>query len=148
MKKLIHHKAALMTAVALFLCAVSASAHPPYSVDLAYNKTTREITVTVSHPTTTPDWHFVQKIEFLVGDTVIHEKVFTKQEADSGLAYTTRLRNIQSGDTVMVKAYCSRSGMKTASLVIDSTIDSTLDSTIGSTPDSTEKSRDTRRRSY
>ena len=152
MQTLIRNKNILMTTAVFLLCAASASAHPANAINLSYNKTTREITVNVAHPSTMPNWHFTQRIEFVIDDVVVENKAFTEQTTENGTTYAVRLKNAKPGDTVIVNAYCSRSGMKTASIVIDSgiesSIDSSIESSIDSTIDSTKKSGGTRRKSY
>jgi len=111
-------KITLAVCAVLLLCAVSASAHPPHDMNIEFNDKTSEVTVSLTHVTTAPDWHFISLIEVFVNDIPVRQQTFTKQEQSNGLTYTTRLRGIRPGDVISAKAHCSRNGIQTSQIVV------------------------------
>ncbi len=120
MKKTLAVRIPLFITIFLFACAAVVSAHPPQALLLSFDPKTSEVTATITHTTSNPDWHFVQKIEFFVNDVLAHEHVFSGQTS-SQIIYSTRLRNVQAGQVVSAKAYCNRSGMKTSQMTVSQT---------------------------
>jgi len=112
-------KITLLT-VAAFLClAATAFAHPPKVMDVSYDEQTSTLTINITHTTTNRTYHFINRIDILVNGRLAEEKTFGSQTSNTMQTYVTRLKNVRSGDSIQVKAYCNRRGQKTASITVE-----------------------------
>jgi len=108
----------LMTLIMLCLSVSTVSAHPANAVSPAYNQETETLTVDITHNTSTPDKHFIQKAEVFVNGKKVDEQTFSAQDTQNGLTYTTPLSNVLSGDIIEVSCTCNRGGTKSGSVTI------------------------------
>ena len=85
------------------------SAHPPSDVELFYDLEVEELTVIVSHSSGNPDTHYVNRIEISVnGARVLTEE--PPAENDPIVTIDLAAFELDEGDIISVRAFCSRAG--------------------------------------
>ena len=95
----------------------TAFAHQPKEVLLDYDQETGQITVTVIHPTPSPDTHYIDRIEILVnGDMVLDAE--PPRQGPKELTVTYPIPRLNSKDQVIAVAFCNRWGEKRGEITI------------------------------
>ncbi len=100
------------------LLPVTASAHPPKSVTLAYDTAAKVLKVTILHPSFAPSWHYVKTVAVTKNKKPLAYYSYTSQPGDE-FTYTYEIPAVP-GDTFVVTAYCSLYGTRVESLTIPS----------------------------
>jgi desulfoferrodoxin (superoxide reductase-like protein) len=103
--------------VILLLVAVNAQAHPPRSVALEYDKVKAELKITIAHVSSDLNEHYIRKIEVQKNQEEVISINLNRQEHPQEFSETILLDAIPE-DVVSVKAFCSKGGVGTASLLI------------------------------
>lgn len=105
----------------LLLCALALAAHPPKSLDLSYDAEKAELSVKILHRVNDPQRHFVERIEVTLGEELLAEKTFERQENAEGQEAVFLLgdRPLARGEEVVVTATCNISGKRSARLKRD-----------------------------
>ncbi len=111
----------LCTLIAVIFCIaivpVTATAHPPESVKLGYNLSSKTLIVTIVHNSSSPNSHYINKVSLTKNGKPAGSYTYQNQADSSEVIYTYKIpANI--GDTFEVTAYCSKYGTKTATLII------------------------------
>ena len=96
---------------------MTASAHSPSSVTLAYDGAAQSLKVTIVHTTSSPDSHYIKTVEIKLNDVVIETSEYQSQPGPSEFSYTYKV-SAKTGDTLKVKAKCSYFGSKTETLIV------------------------------
>jgi len=89
------------------LCPTTVNAHAPKKVILAYDGATKTLSVTVTH-TYFSEGHYINKVEIMKNGKVIAVQEYKGQPSET-FTYTYKVDAV-SGDTLEVKASCSRFG--------------------------------------
>lgn len=98
--------------VGLILLAVAGRvyAHPPFQVDVAYDKATGIASATIMHLVRDPATHYIFKVEVSVNGKVIQEGKFDHQQDSEQQKVTFEIPGLKSGDEITVVVYCNLSG--------------------------------------
>lgn len=99
------------------LCPMTADAHPPKEVKLVYNVTSQKLEVTITHETSFPGFHYINKTEIRKNGESIGVYNYHIQPTKSDFTYTYNVPAVQ-GDVLEVTATCKLSGSKTAKLTV------------------------------
>jgi hypothetical protein len=104
--------------LALLLTALVLNAHPPKSIDLAYDDAKAELTVKIWHKSGNPESHYIDKVTVLRGDEAVAEKTYQKQQTGEFQeeVFSFAAAPLKKGDLVKVRASCNKFGKKTVTL--------------------------------
>lgn len=120
----------IITLVALFailaltpICPTAVNAHAPKKVLLAYDGATKALNVTVTH-TRFSEGHYIDKVEIKKNGKVIATQEYKGQPSET-FTYTYKIDAV-SGDTIEVKASCSKFGSESETLTVGKGPDKTV----------------------
>jgi len=104
--------------VALVLCfPVSAGAHSPKEVKLAYETSSQNLKVTITHASPFPSSHYVKSVEIKKNGKTVLTKEYNNQPAETPFTYAYDIA-AAPGDVLEVKASCRLYGSKTEKITI------------------------------
>lgn len=106
-------KTVLFVMVVLSMLGRTVYAHPPEGIETKYEPSRGELLVIVTHPTDSPEKHFVEKIELTKDNEVIISKRFTMQD-NKKFQEAKFLIDIKPDEVIIVRAYCSKEGRVTS----------------------------------
>ncbi|MEN6374061.1 MAG: hypothetical protein ABFD75_04650 [Smithella sp.] len=101
----------------LLIFPLSASAHSPSDVQLAYNDKEQMLQVTITHGSYFPNSHYVKKVEIQKNSENPFVYEYDSQPNKDTFTYTYKLP-LMDGDRVEVKASCNLFGSKSSSLTV------------------------------
>jgi hypothetical protein len=111
----------LCTLIAVIFClaviSTTATAHPPGSLKIGYNLSSKALIVTIVHNSSSPNSHYINKITIKKNGRTAGSYTFQSQPTSSEFSYTFDL-SARVGDIIEVTAYCNISGMKSARLTV------------------------------
>ncbi|HSV30624.1 MAG TPA: hypothetical protein VLH40_01195 [Atribacteraceae bacterium] len=108
----------LLLLLVLFL-AYPASAHPPSTINLAFDTGTKILLVNILHSVGDPADHYIEEVYvFLNGATIIEQKMLSQFSAGEQVVQYLII-DAEPGDTLEVWAECSRFGDLASRLVIE-----------------------------
>jgi hypothetical protein len=107
----------LMFAVAVFLtlCPGVVIAHSPREVKLDYDLTAQTLKATITH-TGFSDSHYINKVEIRKNGNLVSLQEYKNQPSET-FTYSYKVTAV-AGDTLEVKAYCSRFGSRAEKLAV------------------------------
>jgi len=109
----------LFTLAVMLILPTSSLAHRPKNMNISFNENSQQLTVTVFHPTTNSNVHYIYELTIAVNDKPVKTVSLTGSDSTaSGLTYNDTLRGVQSGDTLSVTASCSRGGTLRSTIVV------------------------------
>ncbi len=94
-----------------------AGAHPPAEVRLSYDAASGTLTVTITHGTVIPSWHYVKQVEIVKNGTPVISTPYTSQPDRTNITYTYAV-SAAPGDVLEVTCTCNIFGSRTAKLVV------------------------------
>jgi hypothetical protein len=109
----------LMGSVLLAICllVLPASANPPSDISVNYDKTTEQLSVTITHPVDDPATHHIRNVKVTINDRVAIDKDYQTQPAKGSFTYTYPVQ-VTAGDVVKVTASCNLAGSRDAVLTL------------------------------
>jgi hypothetical protein len=84
----------------------AASANPPKSVDLAYDKTKGELSVTITHTSFFPSKHYIKSVAVSVNGKEVLTTPYTTQPSGYNFTYTYPVK-AAPGDVISAVATCN-----------------------------------------
>ncbi|HOD28212.1 MAG TPA: hypothetical protein PKH03_03285 [Syntrophales bacterium] len=105
--------------VAAFLPA-EAGAHAPKTVQLAYDAVTQTLSVTISHPSPNPGFHYIKRVVVRKDGKDLEKAEYKSQPVTSEFTYTYKIAG-GGGDTLEVTATCNIWGSKTEMITVPKT---------------------------
>ena len=105
----------LLIIFAVMVCPVSA--HPPSAVNLAYNASSGELAVTITHVVPDPADHFINRVEVRSGGEVLVSEQYSGQPAAGIFTYQYPLA-ARNGELIEVNASCNKFGALTATIPV------------------------------
>jgi hypothetical protein len=109
-------RVAALLLLGLLLLPQGAPAHPPADLQIAFDRGTRVLSVTITHPVADPSTHYVKRVLVMAGDSPVTDAAYTSQPA-SPFTYTYTLPPSVSGE-IRVVAECSISGSQARSIQV------------------------------
>lgn len=97
------------------LCPTAVNAHAPQNILLAYDGATKTLSVTVTH-TRFSEGHYIEKVVIKKNGTVVATQEYKGQPSET-FTYTYKVDAV-SGDTMEVKASCSRFGSRSETITV------------------------------
>lgn len=92
----------------------AASASPPSDIVLQYNSNTQTLSVTITHQTSSPTFHFIKYVEITKNGNMISSNTYESQPDKLTFTYTYKIVAVE-GETFEVTGRCSIWGTKTVS---------------------------------
>lgn len=111
-------KGILLTPLLLLGFPFRAAANAPKEVLLTYDATARTLTVQITHPSSSPGFHYVQKVEIKKGGKTISTTDYKSQPDQATFSYVYPIE-ADPGDILEVKASCSIFGSRTEKLTVN-----------------------------
>ena len=105
----------LLVIPAVMVCPVAA--HPPSAVNLAYNASSGELAVTITHVVPDPADHFINRVEVRSVNAVLLSEQYSGQPAAGTFTYRYTLA-ARDGDLLEVNASCNKFGSLTATIPV------------------------------
>jgi hypothetical protein len=92
-------------------------ANSPQDVKLDYDVSTQMLTVTITHPSSFPSYHYIKYVEIKKNGADAMKTAYENQPDTDTFAYTYKVTAAE-GETLEVTATCSMYGYKTVSLTV------------------------------
>jgi hypothetical protein len=115
-------------AISVCLLVLPAGATPPSDVTVKVDKTTDQISVTITHPVADPTTHYIRNVKVNINGRVVIDRDYTSQPTKDVFTYTYPVP-VNAGDTLRVTATCVLGGDREAVLEIP-----TPSGTVAATP--------------
>jgi len=93
------------------------TAHQPSALNLTYNSSTSELSVTITHPVRDPADHFIDPVEVRLGDAILISAHYTSQPTAGTFTYLYTYPAI-SGDLLEVNATCNKGGSLNGTVLV------------------------------
>jgi len=104
---------------AFFLAGPSAAvAHAPKEVKLEMDGGKQNLTVTITHKSPFPNWHYVKLVQITKNGSVVSNSEYKNQPDQETFAYTYPVA-ATAGDVIEVTVTCNVTGSKSAKLIIN-----------------------------
>ena len=104
MKKLVM---ALFFVLALYALSY---AHPPSDIAISYDPATKILHAIIYHNVSTPDSHYIKKVDVGLNSKEIIEQEISRQDNNTTQTVSYLVPDAKPGDTLSIEAYCSISG--------------------------------------
>jgi len=103
--------------LSMFICVQPqmALADPPQDVKLAYDLNSQTLTVTITHKSSFPGFHYIKSVEIKKNGMGVITNTYDKQPDEATFVYTYKIA-ANKGDNLEVLVNCSLSGNKSATL--------------------------------
>jgi len=92
-------------------------ASSPQDVKLEYDANTQTLTVTITHKTSSPNYHYIKYVEIKKGGAVVSKNKYENQPDPVTFTYKYKVP-ASEGETIKVTATCSIIGSKTVELTV------------------------------
>jgi hypothetical protein len=93
-------------------------ATPPQDVQLSYDSQTQMLTVTITHKSLFPNFHYIKIVEIKNNGNIVSINKYKNQPDPVTFTYTYKVP-ARVSDTLEVTASCSLYGSKTVSLIVE-----------------------------
>ena len=95
-----------------------AAANAPKEVLLTYDSVARTLTVQITHSSSSPGFHYIQKVEIKKGEKTISTTDYKSQPDQATFSYVYPIE-AAPGDVLDVKVSCSIFGSRTEKLTVN-----------------------------
>lgn len=102
---------------AVMLIPVTAAAHGPSKVALAYDKATKTLSVTITHTVSDPISHYIKTVTVMSNDKVIQTMTYSSQSTTDTFTYTYTVDAVP-GTELSARAECNYFGSDTGSVMV------------------------------
>jgi hypothetical protein len=96
---------------------VSAAANAPSEVQLSYDTGKGMLEVRITHPSKSPERHYIEKVVIIKNGSPVSEAAYKNQPEQATFAYSYQV-DAAPGDVLEAKATCSILGSKTGKLTV------------------------------
>jgi hypothetical protein len=110
-------KAVLILLILCCLYPQMSFATSPQDVKLEYDAGTQMLTVTITHPSSFPSYHYIKYVEIKKNGADAMKKTYENQPDMDTFSYTYKMP-VAEGETLEVTATCSMYGYKTVNLTV------------------------------
>lgn len=108
----------LVFILSIFLCYPQvSSANPPQEVKLEYDANSQTLSVSITHKSAFPGFHYIKTVEIKKDGKVVSTNTYENQPTPETFTYKYK-RPAAEGETFEVTASCNLSGSKTVNLMI------------------------------
>jgi len=110
-------KAVLILLILCCLYPQMSFANSPQDMKLEYDAGTQMLTVTITHPSSFPSYHYIKYVEIKKNGADAMKNTYENQPDMDTFSYTYKLP-VAEGETLEVTATCSMYGYKTVNLTV------------------------------
>jgi len=110
-------KALSLTALLQLGLPFRAAAHAPSEVRLTYEAASKNLTVRITHSSSWPDFHYIDKVEIKKGGKTVSSTEYKNQPAQETFSYGYPVE-ASPGDLLEVRVACSIFGSATGKLTV------------------------------
>ena len=110
-------KAVLILLILCCLYPQMSFATSPQDVKLEYDAGTQMLTVTITHPSSFPSYHYIKYVEIKKNGADAMKNTYENQPDMDTFSYTYKVP-VAEGETLEVTATCSMYGYKTVNLTV------------------------------
>jgi hypothetical protein len=110
-------KAVLILLILCCLYPQMSLANSPQDVKLEYDAGTQMLTVTITHPSSFPSYHYIKYVEIKKNGADAMKKTYENQPDMDTFSHTYKIP-VAEGETLEVTATCSLYGYKTVNLTV------------------------------
>jgi desulfoferrodoxin (superoxide reductase-like protein) len=105
--------------IALLIAAQPVFAHPPTKIEISFDRQTRIVTATITHPVENPATHYIGKVDVALNGAEIIEQQISRQDNADTQSVSYRVADANPGDTISVEGYCNISGEKEEAIKVE-----------------------------
>jgi desulfoferrodoxin (superoxide reductase-like protein) len=110
-------KAVLILLILCCLYPATSFATSPQDMKLEYDVGTQMLAVTITHPSSFPNYHYIKYVEIKKDGADVMKNTYKNQPDTDTFAYTYKVPAAE-GETLEVTATCSVNGYKTVNLTV------------------------------
>ena len=110
-------KALLILSILCCLCPQMSFATSPQDMKLEYDANTQVLTVTITHPSSFPNYHYIKYVEIKKNGVDVMKNSYKNQPAQAIFTYTYKVSAAEY-EELEVTATCSVYGSKTVNLTV------------------------------
>ncbi|MGZ3578108.1 MAG: hypothetical protein ACXU98_03735 [Syntrophales bacterium] len=110
-------KAVLILSVLCCLCPQMSFATSPQDVKLEYDASTQMLTVTITHPSSFPNYHYIKYVEIKKNGVDVMKNTYKNQPGQATFTHTYKVPAAEY-EELEVTATCSMYGDKTVNLTV------------------------------
>ena len=110
-------KAVLILLILCCLYPQMSFANSPQDMKLEYDAGTQMLTVTITHPSSFPSYHYIKYVEIKKNGADAMKNTYENQPDMDTFSYTYKMPVVE-GETLEVTATCSMYGYKTVNLTV------------------------------
>jgi hypothetical protein len=110
----------VMIMTAILVAPSSAFAHAPKEVKLGMDADMKQLSVTLTHKSPLPSWHYIKTVQITKNGTVISTQEYKNQPDKETFEYIYPVAAV-AGDAIEVTATCNVTGSKSAKLIVNPT---------------------------
>ena len=103
---------------ACFIYPQTSSAHAPKDVKLSYDSQSQVLSVTITHKSPFPSFHYIKSVEIKKNGSVVSTNKYENQPDQATFTYSYKVP-ATAGETLEVKATCNLFGSKTVTLTVE-----------------------------
>lgn len=107
----------LILVVVCFMYPQTSFANAPKDVQLSYDSQSQMLTVTITHKSPFPNFHYIKIVEIKKNGNVVSTNKYKNQPDQATFTYSYNVP-AKVGETLEVKASCSLFGSKTVNLTV------------------------------
>ena len=100
-----------------FMYPQTSLANAPQDVKLSYDSQSQVLTVTITHKSPFPNYHYIKIVEIKKNGSVVSTNKYENQPDQATFTYSYKVM-AAVGETLEVKVSCSLFGSKTANLTV------------------------------
>ncbi|MHB8139623.1 MAG: hypothetical protein ACYDGO_14725 [Smithellaceae bacterium] len=93
-------------------------AHAPQNVKLVYDSQSQMLTVTITHKSPFPNYHYINSVEIKKNGNIQSTNKYKNQPDQDTFTYSYKVPAV-AGETLEVTASCSLFGSKTVNLTVE-----------------------------
>ena len=93
-------------------------ANAPQDVNLSYDSQSQMLTVTITHKSPFPNFHYIKIVEIKNNSNIVSTNKYKNQPDQATFTYNYKVP-AKVGETLEVKASCSLYGSKTVNLIVE-----------------------------
>ena len=108
----------LMVFAVCFMYPQASLAHAPQDVKLVYNSQSQMLTVTITHKSPFPNYHYINSVEVKKNGNIQITNKYKNQPDQDTFTYSYKVP-AAAGETLEVTASCSLFGSKTVNLTVE-----------------------------
>jgi len=102
----------------LLMVSMSLMAHPPKKIEAKYNAEKKTIQITLNHDVKDVAAHFIKTVIISVNGKEVLTKSIEKQSSLENEDITIELKDVKSGDEIVITGVCNKFGKKTMKMKI------------------------------